>query len=565
MKLVIFFIFVHISILLPGYVIARNLRLLKNKPDLHLSLGYFISIVFFAALALTHYVFNTPPMATRVVFWIVLLVAFVLFLYQKLYIKLLENKLLLACLIGMTLLSSAFIGLRLNGPLSYIPDPQKLPDRNYNTLSVKVLNVAQTNANDNYIPYRQAQFFINRSNPQTDSFINEWGVNFFQRTPLMGAVAAQYFNALADSLPISYTWSSDARDTDFTYAKFQIIAQILNAVFIIPAFYLIMKLFDKKTAQLSMFFIVPSHFFLYNAAFTWPKSFVAFFVLLAWLLILEKKLVYVVLAGLASGFAYLAHDLAVLYIGASLVFLLANKRWKDAFIYSGISIIPALPWLYVSSFVFKRPSSFIYYPMSLKGIPQLDQHGEIIQEFLKTSPLRLLAIRIESLFYLVSPYQIIYSDGGQAIGRRLWALGLYSLPGSVGIGLIIPTFLGLFSKFRMRKDVFIFITIPLLLAVILTGWPKGLGSLHFAEALVVLLIAIASRWLSKKKPWVAIVAYMFCAIQLLLMIGYSYRFNFATWLGAENILLCVVILAVIMLCGIGIANTLRVNNQPSSA
>jgi hypothetical protein len=526
MRLVIpYFIFVHVSLLIPGYVLARNLKILKNHPCIELPFGYMLSIVLMGLLATAHYALNVPAHATQGLFWLLFFSTLSIFIYQRLYKQIVTHWIPLLALLAISLFSLAFVSLTFSSSYKYIPDPEQRSDRNYNVLSVKVLNLAATSANDNYIPYRQAQFFVNNSDPAKDSFINEWGVGFFQRTPLMGAVVAQYFNSFSDRPPIGYTWSSDSQDRDNTYVKFQIIAQILNSVFILPAFYLLIYFFKRKAAIMAILFIIPSQFFLYNSIFSWPKSLVAFFILLSWLLLTKKGKGYVLLAGVTSGFAYLTHDLAVLYIGASCIFLLSQKRFKDTFIFGAAATIFAIPWIVISSVVYSKPSSFLYYPVSTSGIPQIENRSQIIQTFQRTPLIRLLKIRLESLYYLLSPYQLIYSEGGQTIERRVWALGLYSILGSVGVGLIIPMVFGVVKRIKDIR-LWILILVPVILSVVMIGWPKGLGSMHFAQVSVIMLTGLAAWWLGRcRSPMWALAAYSASTLQTLFFISYSYNFK----------------------------------------
>jgi len=553
LTLFLYFIFVHATLLIPGYVAVTRSGIAKNNPGAILSLSYLVSIVVFATISVASYLFKLPPVLDQVMVWIWLVATFLLFFKQKMYKTLLVQWFPLAALLLTTVLSLAFMALTFSSDFKYNPDPSVRGDRNYNVLNVKVLNVAQTNANDNYVPYRQAQFFVNESDPGKDSFIDEWGVHFFQRTPLMGAVTASYLTALNDRTPIDYSWSNTAKDTDNTYAKFQIIAQTLNAIFIIPAFYLIWKFFGKKAATISTFFIIPSQFFLYNSIFTWPKSLVAFFILLTWLMLREKELRYVILAGIASGLAYLAHDLAVLYIGATAFVLITQRRWKFLLAYVGTTTLFMLPWLFISSFIYKKPSSFIYYPISTQGIPQPSEKSKIVDTFLHTNPLRLIQIRLESLYYLLSPYQLLNSEGGQPADRRLWALGLYTIPGSLGLGLVIPTLMSFFGKHRKKIELYILILGPVLLCVAMIGWPKGLGSLHFAQALVVLLFGLGCSWLADQKRWIVLTSYFISSLQLVFFIIFSYRANPVVWLGTpRDTIICATIVGIIGLCGFGL-------------
>lgn len=546
MHTLLYLLFVQASLLIPGYVMIKKSHWLNKHPGLELSFAYLLTIVFFALLATFQYALKLNPTVLRAIAWLTLLVSIFLFIKNKYYKNVWELRFPILCLLAMSIFFTAFISLSFLATPKYIPDPTAQANRNYSTLNVKVLNVAQTAANDNYIPYRQAQFFTNRSDPAKDSFIDEWGVHFFQRTPLMGAITATYFNLLGDQPPIDYTWSGESKDTDNTYLKFQVIAHVLNGLFVVPAFFLLTKLFKRKTAVVASLFLVSSQYFLYNAMFTWPKSFVAFFILLSWLLLLENKMMCTVLAAIASGVAYLAHDLAILYIGASVVLLLANKRFREMFIFSVTSLLFAIPWLFISGILYRKPSSFIYYPISLRDIPQVNQKSEILHEFLNTHPLRIIQIRIHNFLYIMSPYSLFTSEGGQTIARRAWVLGQYSVPGAVGFGLIFATIIGIFKKL-VTKDFWILVLMPVIFSTAVIGWPKGLAALHFAEAIVVLLVGLGAAFLVylKKLAW-AMAAYIVNCLQLIYYVIYSYNFTVGGWITSFGDILKILIMASIV-------------------
>jgi hypothetical protein len=557
MELVLYFLFIHFTLLILGYVFIHYTKLFKGSPAAILSLGYVASIVFTAILATLHYALNVPTVVIQLVFWIALSASLFFLIKDRLYIKILQSWIPLLAFVVMSGFTLCFTFLNFSGSYSIIPDPEPIAGRNYDTLNIKVLNVAHTRANDNYIPYRQAQFFVNRSDPATDSFIDEWGVHFFQRTPLMGAVTANYFLAFDNNVPIDYTWSSVSSDPERTYEKFQIISQILNSMFIVPAFFLIRKIFNKKTAILSLLFLIPSQFFLYNALFSWPKSMVAFFILLSWyLLIVDKRFRYVVAATVASGLAYLTHDLAVLYVGATFVFLLVNRRFRDGFVVAFGSALFALPWLFLSSVVYHRPSSFIYYPISTQDIPQPGKIKETIAIFLETSPLKLLMIRIESLFYLLSPYQLIFDESNQSLITRIRAMGIFSIPGALGLGLVIPAIAGFFRRIKL-VGILSLIFVPLILCVIVIGWPKGLGALHFAQAVVVLLTGLSVFVLSKMKRGIWLYsALAINTVQLVILVWSSYYFSI-NLADTKNIVLLSLMTLIIAGCFAGIYLTQR--------
>lgn len=557
-RYLLFFSFVHFSLLVPGYAVVKNSKFFGKKDGLALAAAYIVSLVFLGSLATIGYALKLSPELLQFTGWAGLLTGTAVFIRQRLWHDLVSFRFPLICLFLMSLLSCVFISLTYPTKHTYIPDPEPLSGRNYEVLNVKVLNVSQTQANDNYVPYRQAQFFLNRSDPGKDCFICEWGVGFFQRTPFMGAVTAGYFNLLGDKPPVDYLWSATSNDSANTYAKFQIIAQILNALFIIPAFYLLAQFFNKKAAVISSFMLIISSFFLYNAVFSWPKSLVAFFVLVMWLLILKNRLRYTALAGIVGGIAYLTHDLAIFYIAASLLLLVFYKRWRHALIFGGISALMAVPWLVLSSIIYKKPSTFVLYPFSLHGLPQAGQGKQIIKEFLNTSPIEIISIRFDTLFYLLTPYDLIYTTGGQGFFKRLWAVGIFSIPGSLGLGLILPTILGAIKRIK-KWDFWILVLIPVILSAAIVGWrgSRAIASLHFAQAVIVLLTGLGVAYLVtlKSKLWL-MAAFIVNTAQLFFAILFSYAYMDASWLTSMQNLACLVVISSIAgFCGLMIYRT----------
>lgn len=548
-----YLLFVHLILLIPGYAFVKRTGFFENMPGLKLCAAYLVSILTLALLAIGGYVFDIPRYWLHSLPWVLIAFGVYYFWKHRLWRELVTHRFVLLAFVAMTIFTCSFMSLQLTGHKPYFPDPQFHPEYNYQTLNVKVLNIAQTPANDNYVPYRQAQFMINRSDPAKDSFIDEWGVHFFQRTPLLGAVSAQFFTLLGDTPPVFYSWAPEAQDPDNTYPKFQIIGHIMNALFILPAYFLLARLFDRRSAAVTVLFMVPSAFFLFNSFFTWPKSLVAFFILFSWLLLFEKQARYLVVAGVASGIAYLAHDLAVLYIGASALLLLYWRRFRHLLLFVGLNVLFFIPWFIASAIVYHKPSSFMLYPFSLHDIPQISQKREIIREFFHTSPLHILWIKIHNFFYLVSPYQLLTSEGGQGIGRRLWALTLFNVSGAAGLGLIIPSILGAIKKIR-AVEFWILALVPIILCTLVIGWPKGMGALHFAQASVVLFMGLGVWFLAKlKNPWWLVGAFVVNAAQLIFFGLYSYYFRAGVWLTSlPDLLLLVTLAGILVLCGIGV-------------
>lgn len=531
LKSIIFFIFVQISLLIPSYAVVRQIKIIYKNDAVLICSTYVLSLIVFSGLSIVSYVLKLDNSFSYILGWVYIIFGIITFILKKYYLEITKFIKPLTALMALSLVSVLFVGLNFSAKLNYIPDPEPASNTNYNVLNVKILNIAHTNANDNYIPYRQSQFITNRLGIKNNSFIDEWGVHFFQRTPLMGAVSSFYYDLFLSKPPVDYLWRSTAVDPSNTYLQFQIIASILNSLLLLPAYYLIKKLFNSKVAFVSLLFLVTSHFFLYNAVYTWPKSLVAFFILFSWYLLLEDKLKFTVMAGIVSAAAYLTHDLAFLYIAASLLMLLYKRRFKDILIVLGITIAAALPWLYTSSVLYKKSSTFYLYPFSVDNIPQPSKQQEIMNKFYRTSVWSLLMIRVRTLTYLLTPYSLL-DIKPLALANRLWGVGVYSITGALGLGIVIPSIIGLIKKIR-QYPVSIIIFTPILLLALIFGWsyPGSVGAIHFAQPIVVVLVGCGAWYLLQLKTrfWLPVAFFVNLAYTIYFII-YCYDYAVDGWL-----------------------------------
>ncbi len=531
LKIILYFIFINITLLIPSYGFIKKSKWLgASNEAVELCGSYSISLILFGLVTLIAYAFKLPISVTHLFGWLYIIIGTILFIQNKYYKNLYRAKNALLGFLILSFMSIMFINLNAIGLNKYIPDPEFKTSSNYNVLNVKVLNLTQTNANDNYIPYRQAQFIVNKLDPGKNSFIDEWGVHFFQRTPLMGGVTAFYFDLYRVKPPIDYLWSNSTSDVNNTYLQFQIIASILNSLLLVSGFYLIKKLFNTKVAFLSTMFLAVSQFFLYNSFYTWPKSLVAFFILFSWYLILEDKFKYTVLAGIVSAAAYFTHDLALMYLVATFLLLLFKKRYRDIFIVFATTFIAALPWVLTSSIIYKKASTFYLYPFSVKDIPQPGKNKEIISQFLKTPVAELIAIRLRSLKYLLTPYSL-YESSTKTVDSRFRSVGIFSIAGAIGFGLIIPSIVGVFKKIRLFPFAIILL-VPIACVVAIFGWsyPGSIGALHFAQPIVLIAIACGVWWLTtlKNSIWL-LVAFLVNVVYTVFFIANSFEFNVGGW------------------------------------
>ncbi|MDO8650409.1 MAG: glycosyltransferase family 39 protein [Candidatus Berkelbacteria bacterium] len=520
-----YFLFFHLTLLLPGYVFLVKQGRIKNHDEL-IAFSYVISLVAFSGLFLFGYLLKINSSVMMLASWLLLIIPGYYLFRDKLY-RTFRPTLAWVVILVASLISIIYVTLPLQTTYKYIPDPQPVEGRVYeHAFNFKILNLAHTQANDNYIPFRQAQFLVNRLNIKTESFISEWSVNFFFRTPLTGVVSSYYFQLLGTDLPREYLWANPTPEANGAYIQFQILATTLNFLFVAFAFLLIKAMFNQKVASLTTLLVIFSPFFLYNSFFTWPKSFVAFFILGSWYLLFARRNIWV--AGALAGLAYLTHDLAVLYLAGSVLFLLLSKRWLDTLRYLLVFVLIALPWLLIARLGYKQGSLFFYYPFSLYDIPLHPE--QVIPEFFSTPATKILGIKYESLSYLITPYSLL-KETSKTLLERIHVDSLYSIPGAVGLLLALFSYGGVIGSFvRRYKEILSFLLAPLLASIIVIGWPKGLGALHFAEAIIPLLAAFGIALLLKFGPKLLGLVVAGIVTQYFIVFFGIYNYDLTNWL-----------------------------------
>lgn len=520
----IFFILLTLAVLfLPGFALLKKNNFLKNDQHRIVASPLF-GVVSLSGLELLKYLGFISPVFIIII--VVLSLGLSFYYIFKLRKKISFDKDIIkvfSVFLGLMVVLAAYVSIPLNKSRMIIPDPEYTSQGNYNTLNTKILNISNTPANDNFLPYRQAQFFVNKISIKDSPFLQkEWGVTFFFRTPLMGLFTAGAFDATNTKVPNDYPWRI-YNDHSLSYAKFQLLAHALNLLLLLSGYLVIKKIFNKKIALISIYLAGINFFFFYNSFFSWPKSFVAYFILLALFAILEyKKFIW---GGLLLGIAYLAHDLAIIYLAGalSLVFLQKDQRFKNAVKLVLGAFVFAFPWLFISRFVYRQTSLFFYYPFSLEGIPK--DKDNVLRDFIHTSPLKVISIKFQSLQFLLLPYQFIY-ERMQGIFRALWATSLFSLFGAVGIAIYPLSIFEIIKKFGKYKELIIaMIVFPIAMAILIVGWPKGLGVLHFAEPTVILLMGFGAALLLRLNKTLAFSIVIMLLLQTLTNLFFGYNFT----------------------------------------
>lgn len=541
---VLVFLLATLAILfIPGFALLKNKNIL-NSDQHRLVFSPLVGIILLTTLELAKYVNLINSQAMRIITGLVIFIsAFYLYKIREKIKFESETKKLFLVFFMFSVFLVAYVSLPLVKGRLLIPDPKYIDGSNYETLNTKIINISNTPANDNFIPYRQAQFFANNISIKDNPYLQkEWGVNFFFRTPLMGLFTSGAFDFTSTYVPIDYPWRN-FEDRHYSYLKFQLLAHILNSLLFLSGFLVIKKAFNRRVALISVYLASINFFFFYNAFYSWPKSFVAYFVLLALFTILEyRKFTW---AGAIIGVAYLAHDLAAFYLIGLLYLALVGRanKLKNSVTLLGVSFAFAFPWLFVSKFIYKQTSLFFYYPFSIDSQP-VKQAG-VIKKFLETSPFKIITIKLHNLQFLTTPYQFLY-ERSAGFMQNFWAVSLFSFFGATGAALYPLAILEIYKKFSSKKELIIsMIFIPVVVCLVVIGWLKGLGVLHFAEPTVFLLIGFGAALLSRLNRSLALMVVALLALQAVINLMFGY--NFGIDVGRPYTLLKLIIIAVYFL------------------
>jgi len=162
---------------------------------------------------------------------------------------------------------------------------------------------------DWWLHYDVAKFYLEKG-PLDSRWFNTYTVP--TRTPLYN-LGASFLMSLFGS----------------SFWVFQIAGTLMNCAFILPAYLFARRLFGGKASLVLLFFMFFSPTLSINAAYTWPKLFSAFFVLLAayYYIGIRNALARrekaaggdVALCALSAGLALMSHNTTLTYIAAMLL------------------------------------------------------------------------------------------------------------------------------------------------------------------------------------------------------------------------------------------------------
>jgi hypothetical protein len=362
---------------------------------------------------------------------------------------------------------------------------------------------------DQYLPFRFEQILLNGADWKGVNFYGIWTVA--DRTPMMGLVTAFVTSSIHVIPPLDWVWNVPSGA--FSWNVFQIVGCLLDAQIILSAYLILEVLFGTKKGRFTMPFLAVNAFMIWNVFYTSPKSMAAYFMLLAVLLILERKFVR---GGVLAALGFLSHSYILFYVGGSL-FLIYKKgasrlqTMRNLLIYLIPAGLVVMPWFLWSSLIYGHTSSFITYPFASSGPNSTLGMKQLLEQFMRT-PLTLFPwVRIVNAARTLLPWPLAitpvwFSNYGWAdlfswsgsLDHLLMYMYLFTLPGALSLSLTLPAYSAWFQNGFRNRTLLASTTAPFIFAVLFFGYPTAGLSILMAQPMVPILIGAAVERLSKR-------------------------------------------------------------------
>lgn len=321
--------------------------------------------------------------------------------------------------------------------------PRSLPDGLYpfkqHTTNVKIQVLCHLPA-DNLIPYAVSEYLL-RDIPFAEVHPILPAQEVTNRTVLMSLVDVAFRSAFSNPVwqgpfPHFFYLGESRPDAMALYSakrfeRFLVIAIFLNSLLLLGLGVLFRRLARGPALPVAALLFAFSPYLVSQTIFTWPKSLAAFFVVLAWDCLRSRR--QPVLTGLLLALAFWAHPFALAFIlGAGLWYLLQalwrKAAWRDPALFAGSTALLLAPWYVWTRLILPLPTSMLR--QNLNNYEPLSLEPSALFEFFWA--------RVHNLYHLLDPRFLsgIPFDLGRFCGGIL-----YTLPGAVGLFLILPAFL----------------------------------------------------------------------------------------------------------------------------
>ncbi len=407
-----------IMLFFPGYCIAQAFseRILDEEDKFVFS--FFFSIILYVIMSLGGLISKILGIYNLIL--LMSIVGFLVFLYKGWWKKVIQQDRALLIVFPLFLVFSILYQHHrdLMFSLPYI-------ESYLDTVTIPPMPYYGYHA-DNLFPWRIAKVFLHHLDPASTYMQEFLGDRFavFRRTPLLPLLTVPFLHVFGES--------------HFIYQK---LLTLLGGLFLLPIYTVIKRIFNKLTAQLTIYTILLNFFFFFlPLSFEVYYKYCALFPIFLILLLIEKRGIQNLktnfLLGFIAAISFLIHPaVAVVYLISLFIYIaLKFRSLKWMFVSFGVFFCVSIPWLLF----------WLYYHYKF-SLPLVESSyaGLILDHTVSKTHLFL---RLIGIFLPVLPSILLKNN-----------LGLFLTLSPL---LFIIFFLGVMSSFNKHKVLFLLAFFP---------------------------------------------------------------------------------------------------------
>ncbi|MFA4880059.1 MAG: glycosyltransferase family 39 protein [Candidatus Doudnabacteria bacterium] len=342
---------------------------------------------------------------------------------------------------------------------------------------------------DYYMMYGVAQALIHKlySGEAVSFLVGGWQLG--TRTPYLAII----------SIPFLKIFGNDP----FIY---QMLCFAIDITYIIPAYFLLIKLFSPKTAKIGCLFALSAPFMLRWTIYSPQKILTLYFLFTLLYLFLKdnKKAADYFLIGTIATLSLFTHTCSIIGILAIYLFVYLKTRELKKILLSLkylllISVIFFLPWFYwilLHEGLKNNALSIYLYPVAQNSDQLVTDPRNIFSSLTHTSPQTIIANKFYNFmtFFVPNPLaQLRMLPPGYNLGKIMELISEFCLWGAVGVFLFPFTIYGAISSWqKYKKYTIAFLIFPLIFYLCLIGYYHYHGPLAYLyfTALMILFLAL---------------------------------------------------------------------------
>jgi len=402
---------------------------------------------------------------------------------------------------------------------------------------------------DNLIPYNVSRYLVERINFNAVEVVPNW--NATDRGPLAAIINAVIFVIL--NLQETALWLSSSPYLAFVY---QTVISYLNLLSLLAVWLITAEYFGKRTALLAILFLSAAYFYFLNIQFSWPKFYMAYFLMCA--VYLWQNAHSYKLAGIFSAAAALSHDsanfsaiaLAALILISTALSRSGANSIKIRVIFSiknlYYSALPAIgfivfylltqsPWIAVKKFYAPPSPRLVYFHLFCyqgQNVEGFGFGGMLKQYLSENSIAKILEVRLANLIYPFDPRPIAEQlvalwQTPFAFFAKTGHLVFFQLINGIGIPLFLLFLIGCIAarndkQFRSFTPFLIVTYLSLVVAAIISGCRNNTVNHVWAYMAFCVSVIPAAYLVSKARVWATLIAALGVGLNVTLAVFYVY-------------------------------------------